>query len=130
MESLKNFRWRREVNEPRLAYLAQRGKNAFWVKDAGLQWDRGHTLDKATKLIIATSQYYGEKRIPKSGLYISGSRQTFHRNRADEMSPSEIIRPFVSNELISKNALQMSGSPQGWLEFTKKYGLIGHTSSH
>src|SRR5205807_2181167 len=76
---------------------------------------------------INTTEYYGEKRRAKSGLYIAGYRHDLNAKKSSAGDPRwEVIRPFESDELVSRNLLRLDSSPKGWLQFTKKYGMIGH----
>jgi hypothetical protein len=75
MESLKNFESRRNVTGYRLAWMPQRGKRAYWVAEPKDDWSGKHAFDRTAKLEISTTQYHGEKRVAKQGLYIAHTVQ-------------------------------------------------------
>jgi hypothetical protein len=122
MESLIDFEWRRVIGGHRLAWLPQRGNSAYWIAEPGSNWAGRQTVDRSAKLSIYQG---GEKRLARAGIYIVGRRQTLNREKPDEMSPEEIVRPFDTNELVSLNLLRAGHTPKAWLEFTNKYGMIG-----
>jgi hypothetical protein len=128
MESVKSFEWYRDVAGYRLAWLPRRGKRAYWIANPDSSWSVRQNIDRSVKLDIFTTEYQGEKRVAESGIYVVGHRQTINRRRPDELSPVEAVRPFEGNELVSLNLLRTGRSPRGWLDFTNKYGMIGHTS--
>jgi hypothetical protein len=128
MESLKKFRWYRDKAGYRLALLPERGKKALWAKSPSNDWLKGQELDRSVKLDIATSQYQGEKRIAKKGFYVAGHRQILNVRKPDENPQLEVIYPFATDELVSRNLLQVH-DPEGWLDFTNKFGMIGRRPS-
>jgi hypothetical protein len=128
MESLKNFAWHKNKAAYRLALLPERGKKAFWAKSPSEDWFKDKEFDRSVKLDISTSQYQGEKRIPKKGFYVAGHRQILNVRKQDQNPQFEVIYPFATNELVSRNLLQ-AGDPEGWLDFTNKFGMIGRRSS-
>jgi hypothetical protein len=129
MESLKSFEWYRNVGGYRLAWRPQRGKSAFWINEPSDGWSGGHEIDRSAMLEISTGQGRGEKRIAARGMYVAHTVQILNRGKPDELSSFEIVRPFESNELVSLNLLQTGGSPQGWLSFANRYGMIGRQSA-
>jgi hypothetical protein len=131
MESLRNFEWHRDVAGYRLVWLPPKGKKAFWIdRPSSVIWPKVHEIDRATELDVFPGETKGEKDILKRGAYIAGFRQTIHRRKSDETAHVEIVRPFETNELISLNLLKTAHTPQGWLDFTNKYGMIGRESIH
>jgi hypothetical protein len=126
MQSLKNFEWYRDAAGYRLAWLPQRGKKAHWINRPDRAWSEDQEIDRSVKLDISTTQYHGEKRVAKAGIYIAGHRQTLNARKPDETAVLEVVRPFATNELVSRNFLQMAHTPKGWLHFTNRYGMIGH----
>src|SRR5437870_13190786 len=119
MESLKTFEWYRDSAGYRLALLPERSKKAFWIVAPNKDWSTRQEFDRSVKLEIGTSQYQGEKRIPKKGFYVAGHRQILNVRKPDENPRFEVIYPFATNELVSLNLLQQARGPEGWLEFTK-----------
>jgi hypothetical protein len=126
MESLIDFEWHRMVDGYRLACLPKRGRSAYWITDPGSDWAGRQDVDRSAKLEISTTEYQGEKRVARAGVYIAGRTQTLNKGKPDEMSRYEIMRPFEGNELVSLNLLRAGRTPKTWLEFTNKYGMIGH----
>jgi len=49
--------------------------------------------------------------------------------KPDEYPNFEVVYPFATNELVSLNLLQSAHGPEGWLDFTNKFGMIGRASS-
>jgi hypothetical protein len=129
MESLKSFEWYRDLAGYRLALLPVRGKKAFWVDAPSSEWSERPKFDRSVTLDIGTSQYQGEKRVPKQGCYIAGHRQVLNVRKPDENPEFESICPFASNELVSLNLLQKARGPEGWLDFANKFGMIGRRST-
>jgi hypothetical protein len=125
MQSLRSFEWYRDSAGYRLAWLPSRGKKAFWIDTPNRSWSGEHIVNRSTALNISTTEYQGEKRVANSGMYIGGHRQTFIGKR-NETSPVEIIRPFEKNEVVSLNILETDSTPNGWLDFTNRYGMLGH----
>jgi hypothetical protein len=122
MESLVTFEWMRDPTGYRMARLPQRQKNAFWVTAVN-EWSEHGTTDRSTKLEIRSWQRRSEKAKP--GLYVAGFRHDINIKNAK--IPSEPIKPFSGEELVSRNLLESDSSPDSWLEFTNKYGPL---SSH
>src|SRR6266545_8096684 len=127
MEALKRFEWLRDPTGYRLAWIPVGRKVAYWAQ-ASDHWGEKQIADRSTKMQIVTTQYYGEKRRASPGLYIAGHRCDLNaRKKATEsVSRWERIRPFETDELISLNLLQTESGPKGWLDFTNRYGLVGH----
>src|SRR5690349_5813271 len=101
MESLKTFAWRRDIAGSRLAWLPPKGGKAFWIEQPDRGWSQKQIIDRSTKLDISTSQYHGEKRIPKAGIYIASYQQTLNFRKPDELPVSEVVKPFETDELVS-----------------------------
>lgn len=127
MENLKAFEWYRNTSGYRLAWMPRRGKKAFWITQPADVWgDEKQVIERNSELHISTTEYQGEKRIANSGIYIADLRQTVHPGKTDEIPLFEAVHPFQSDDLVSLNLLRTAHSPQGWLDFTNKYGMIGH----
>jgi hypothetical protein len=126
MESLKSFEWYRDLAGYRLALLPKRGNKAFWIENSDGGWSTELDVDRSVKLDISATQYHGEKRIPKKGIYIAGHRQILNTGKPDESPRFEAVYPFKTDELVSLNLLQKARGPKGWLDFTNKFGMIGH----
>src|SRR5690242_8574340 len=99
MESLKSFESLRNVTGYRLAWMPQRGEQAFWVVEAGERWSGQHVVDRSMKLKISATQYHGEKRVASQGMYVAHTIQILNRGGADDVPEYEVVRPFASNEL-------------------------------
>jgi hypothetical protein len=129
MESLKSFEWYRDLAGYRLAALPVPGKKALWIETSDLGWSTEQKVDRSVKLDISTTQYQGEKRIPKKGIYIAGHRQTINHRKPIEPPRLEAVYPFATNELVSLNLLRTNRGPKGWLDFTNRFGMIGREPS-
>jgi hypothetical protein len=121
---LKDFEWFRNPAGYQLAWLARRGKAAYWIQETEKGWSEEQDVDRAVKLHISTTEYQGEKRVAASGIYIASRLRTVNTR---EVFPSEVIRPFAANEVVFLNLLRTARTPKGWLDFTNKYGMIGHS---
>jgi hypothetical protein len=126
MESLKSFESYRNVAGYRLAWMPMRGRHAFWISEPSDDWSGRQVIDRSAGLEISTSQGRGEKRVAKRGMYVAHTVQILNRRGPDEVPDFEIMRPFESNELVSMNLLTAGDSPQDWINFINKFGLIGH----
>jgi hypothetical protein len=88
-------------------------------------WD--HKLEKQAgrerELSIRTTEYYGEKRPAKAGLYIIGQR--LYPNLPRNKRSYVITKPFATDDLISLNLVNASNSPSAWIDFTNKFGMLG-----
>lgn len=129
MDSLKTFSWYRDVAGYRLALLPERGVKAFWAECSTNSWSTKQKLDRSIELDVLTSQSLREKRVAKKGFYIAGHRQTLNVRKPDEYPNFEVVYPFATNELVSLNLLQSAQGPEGWLDFTNKFGMIGRARS-
>jgi hypothetical protein len=105
--------------------MPMRGRHAFWINEPSDDWSGGQDIDRSARLEISASEGRGEKRVAKRGMYVAHIVQILNRRRPDEVPEFEIVRPFESNELVSKNLLTSGNSPQGWINFINKFGLIG-----
>jgi hypothetical protein len=126
MESLKSFEWVRDTAGYRLAWMPKRGGKAYWLSRSEEDWSDEYEVERSSPLEISTTQYAGEKRISKAGVYIAGQRQWLNRRNPDDLWCGEVVRPFDSDEVVSLNLLRTGSTLKGWLDFTNKYGLIGH----
>jgi len=126
MESVKSFEWYRNAGGYRLAWVPQRGKSAFWVNKPSDDWSGGHEIDRSAKLEISADQGRGEKRVAARRIYFAHTVQILNRGKPYELPNFETVRPFESNELVSLNLLRTGNTPQGWLNFANRYGMIGH----
>lgn len=118
MESLTSFEWLRDPVGCRLAWLAPRKKNAHWVTALD-DWSSPRAIDRSIKIEIAPWQ---NRERARPGFYIVGFR--YDPYVKNSTIPSERIRPFAGEELISRNLLEADAGPSGWLEFTNKYGPL------
>jgi hypothetical protein len=121
MESLSSFEWLRDPTGYRFAWIPGRRRKAYWVTAVD-QWSGEHSVDRSIKLEI--SQPMGEKSRVKAGLYLAGFRYDLNVKGAEIRS--ETVKPFAGEELVSRNLLDSDSGPQGWLQFTNKYGLLSN----
>lgn len=121
MESLSNFEWRRDPAGYRFAWIPERQRKAYWVT-AAEKWSGAKSIDRSIKLEIW--QPHGETRRASSGLYLAGFRNDLNVKGAK--TPFEIVKPFAGEELVSRNLLESDSGPQGWLQFTNKYGQLSN----
>jgi hypothetical protein len=128
MQSLKSFEWYRDSAGYRLAWLPPRGKKAMWIDTPNRSWPGEHIVDRSANLDISTTEYKGEKRLANSGIYIAGHLEIFVGKKI-KTSKIEIVYPFETNEIVSLNILQVDNTPNGWLDFTNKYGMLRHGQS-
>ncbi len=126
MESLKSFEWFRDLGGYRLAWMPKRDGKAHWIRRPGDGWSEKYDVEQTSPLQISTTQYAGEKRVANVGVYIAGQRQWFGKKTADDLWEGEIVRPFETDEVVSLNLLRAGSTLKGWLDFTNKYGLLGH----
>jgi hypothetical protein len=124
MESLGAFEWLRDPTGYRLVWLQQHSKNGYWATTAD-KWSGPHPIDSLLKLEIRSWQTRGERA--KSGLYLAGFRHDLNVKNAK--IASEAIKPFASEELVSRNLLESDSGPGRWIEFTNKYGLLSSGDS-
>ncbi|SEI19707.1 hypothetical protein [Tardiphaga sp. OK245] len=125
MESLKQFEWFKDPNGYRVAFVSPSSRRVSFIKPNRNWGDEKFEKapDKVSQLSIRTTEYRGEKRPPKSGLYIVG-HQAYLNARNSE--PSHVaVRPFQSDDLISLNLLKNATSPNSWIDFSNKFGLLG-----
>jgi hypothetical protein len=103
----------------RLAWLPQSKKNAYWVTTLD-GWSGPRAIDRSIKLEITPWQNQSER--VRSGLYVVGFRyEPYIKN---SIIPTERIKPFTGEELVSRNLLEADSGPVSWLEFTNKYGPL------
>jgi hypothetical protein len=124
MESLKQFEWHRDPNGYRLVYVAPGSRRTYFVK-ANDDWNAKPERAEARvrELSIRTTEYRGEKRPPKAGLYIAGYRAYLNVKNSN---PSYVtVRPFENDDLVSLNLLKTADSPRAWIDFSNKFGLLG-----
>lgn len=127
MESLRQFEWHKDPEGYRLVHVAPRTRRIHFVKPTK-EWDITPQKDesKARELNIRTTVYWGEKRPPKAGLYIAGYR--YYPNIKNNKTSHVTVRPFENDELVSLNLLNHSRSPEAWIEFSNKFGMLGTES--
>lgn len=106
--------------------MPKRGGKAYWISRREEDWSEKYEVERSSPLEISTAQYAGEKRVSKAGVYIAGQRQWLNRRKPDDSWRGEVVRPFDSDEVVSLNLLRKGNTLKGWLDFTNKYGLIGH----
>ena len=107
--------------------MPKRGGRAFWLSGPCNDWSDKYEVERSSPLEISTTQYAGEKRVANAGLYVAGERQWLNKRKPDDLWRWEVVRPFDTDEVVSLNILRTGSTPKGWLDFTNKYGLIGHT---
>lgn len=126
MESLKDFETVRDAAGYRLAWMSKAGGKAFWISRPG-DWLEKYEVERSSPLNISTTEYWGEKRVARAGVYITGQRQWLNTRKRDELWQGEIVRPFNSDHVVSLNLLRAGNTVRDWLDFTNKYGLIGRS---
>jgi hypothetical protein len=124
MESLKKFEWHKDPDGYRLVYVTPRSRRIHFAKSP-TKWEEKPEKDDGTarELSIQTTIYWGEKRPPKSGLYVAGYRSYPNTKKGDASYVT--VRPFENDNLVSLNLLNHSHTPNEWIDFANKFGMLG-----
>ncbi|MEH2529131.1 hypothetical protein V1277_004493 [Bradyrhizobium sp. AZCC 1588] len=124
MESLRQFEWHKDPNGYRLVYVAPRTRRIHFAKPH-IEWEAKPEKDEgsARELSIKTTLYWGERRPPKSGLYIAGYRSYLNTRKGNASYVT--VRPFENDDLVSLNLVSQSCSPQAWIDFSNRFGMLG-----